>query len=127
MRGQHSYRHKELVAELVAEGAQVGGFAKMLRAIDPDVTTSRRPDAWTVDHEEGLVTVYEVEVTHHLNDDSLLAYGWAWFLLDCVDYDLELVRIDRSGKRWKQDLCRAYYQLVIPATLRAWAEEESLA
>lgn len=53
------------------------------------------PDAFRIIPEQRQVVIMEVEVTHHIPDEKLLAYHSLWWALDEYYWTMGLVTIDR--------------------------------
>jgi hypothetical protein len=110
-----STRHRELIADLVAErGAQTWHFRReLLKCIELHdnegaVLVPRCvPDAYRIDG--GLVTVWEVEVSHHMPEGKLRDYAMLWADLDASAVaELDLRTVDRFGVERVVDLVAVY-------------------
>ncbi len=119
--------HKTMVARIIAQtpGAKTHGWhnaAKRLiasargRPVDDECWReevrpylSMIPDAYTADEPENTLTMYEVDVTHGLNDARLARYMSAWFTQDCEGVWFRLICVDRYGDEHEIDLMEYYY------------------
>lgn len=98
--------HAELVARVVKHGSGVtrrAFAASVQKAADLDIEDARGPlswvvpDAFKIDAENRVLTVYEVEVTSRLTSKKLASYAAIWWLLDYSEWTLEVVVVDRYG------------------------------
>jgi hypothetical protein len=55
------------------------------------------PDAYLIDAERASIVCYEIEDTHPINHSSILAYGYAWWALNEIYWDLHLIAYDIYG------------------------------
>ncbi len=58
-----------------------------------------RPDAYKIDEAGRIVTIFEVEDTSPLSAAKLELLGNLWFFLDCEEWQLRVVTLDRYGNR----------------------------
>lgn len=101
--------HEHLVETLVGEGWERSGFDRALAELwfeindeDPeydDGLPNLRPDAWRIDRPAQGVYVAEVDTSCFLTPGKWARLTYVAFHLDCVDWDLILVRVDAFGNR----------------------------
>ena len=97
-----SHMHEIAVEQILLDHptALTRGFMKAINEIlAPDTGAKRlvRPDAYKIDWETNTVTVFEVEVNHPLNDNTMAAYCILFWWLDGEGWDLILETRDRYG------------------------------
>lgn len=72
----------------------------------------RLPDAYRIDTENDLVTVWEVEVTCVLSPERLEEWVMLWAQLDACDIELQLIRVDSRGLGMPYPLSSAYASIL---------------
>lgn len=99
------------------------GFRRQLRAavnatepyndIEWGKTISFLPDAFVLDTEEQVATIYEVEASNPINDTKLYRLADAWFVLDYYDWHLRAMICDRWGNvQSEAPLMNAWYSFL---------------
>ena len=68
------------------------------------------PDAYEIDQEEFIITIYEVEISNPISDDKMHTYWQLLHFIEDEDWSLKLIRVDRFGnhteiniERWWHD------------------------
>lgn len=64
------------------------------------------PDAYTIDPETWTITVYEVEVSHPVDDDKLARYFNLFWVVDQWEWSIRLVLVDKRGNERDVDVVR---------------------
>ena len=102
-------------------------FARAVRAIireedgDPETIKfhkdelRRVPDGFFVDREARNIVIFEVECAHPMEEDKILAYRKLAWTLDCLEWHMPVVVLDRYGDGkvvdfWKLELAAMYSQ-----------------
>lgn len=124
--------HKALVEEVAREqGAQVGGWRSrdLAKIVDPQGTgfcfPPMFPDAWKLDKSARLIILFEVEYGHPLDEKALRKYATVWFYLDCLEWDLGLVVVNRDGDMRQVSLMKWWYRFAIHDAANPLAAKDS--
>jgi hypothetical protein len=114
------YHHSALI-DLVLDrypGASRKDFPESVKAalnLDDSDDLPRfdfRPDAFHIDHESQTIALFEVEITHGVDDPKMQKLSWLWFCLDCIYWDCVLIIVDQRGVERQIDLCDQYWRSV---------------
>lgn len=116
--------HNAIIQDLCGSGAQSKFFWKAIRAIATeegwlrdDLRLAKRefqPDAFVVDRETKVITLFEVEHHHLLNDRKLTMLAHFWWDLDCEGWCVELVRVNNRGEWTESNLMAEWYRMLAP-------------
>lgn len=95
-------RHKALVKEILAHDAKAktSGVRKFLSENTFECATAFAeivPDAYSFHEDAGIFYCYEAVVTSEISDAKLKRYAMAWFIFECEEIDLKVIRVDRFG------------------------------
>ncbi len=101
-----SRQHESIVDYFCTEyGFQRNHFTRSLkRAVsDPIFSLDQSgfryiPDCYHMDHDSKAVIVIEVEIGYPLTDDKLRQYRHLWSAVDCTEWCLELLTVDKFLK-----------------------------
>jgi hypothetical protein len=118
---------------------QLKGFAKELcKAIEQDcgkgeaddlraLMTENRiiPDAYLLEPKRRIVYLFEIEDTHLLKVEKL---GWLsriWFRLDCLEWELRILLVDRYLSSWRRlPMADVWHSLQRPDPRKSDAERK---
>jgi len=110
--------HKAAVARLVASGASVEKFGKAIRKLWREVQGAendateffsrggfcRIPDAYRIDREAKVVTVYEVVVHSPVSRDKATDYFDLFWMLDGEYWTLDVIEVSMHGHMTRLDI-----------------------
>jgi hypothetical protein len=113
-----SAAHKGAVAELVASGAQTSRFGVAIRKLWHEVQGKdndaieffsrggfcRIPDAYRIDRETKVVTIYEVVVASDISRDKATDYLNLFWMLDEEYWTPDVIEVSKHGRMTRLDI-----------------------
>jgi len=67
------------------------------------------PDAFEIDQEESIITIYEVEISHPISNNKMHTYWQLLHFIENEDWTLKLIRVDRFGNHTEIDIVRWWH------------------
>ena len=113
-------KQSAVLEALCAQYPQIrrAGFMKALRGAFPSIVEAelddfaRVPDGFVVRAEDDEVDVFEVEITHPLDDRSMRDFAFFWAALDSLEVGMRLHVVNRYGHINEVDLAAYYYHAI---------------